>query len=110
MDPIKLMLDQYDLSTDEGYNLAFREIMQQIALVGLWRGGFFNHAAFYGGTACRIFYGLNRYSEDLDFSLLSSDPTFTIKNYLPYIIKELESYEITASFQEKEKQLLTLPL
>ncbi|NJN62263.1 MAG: hypothetical protein HC795_12700 [Coleofasciculaceae cyanobacterium RL_1_1] len=49
-----------------------REIVQEIALLGLWRGGFFEHAAFYGGTALRIFHGLRRFSEDLDFTLLAS--------------------------------------
>jgi predicted nucleotidyltransferase component of viral defense system len=42
--------------------------MQEIALAGLCRANFFKHAAFYGGTALRIFHELNRFSEDLDFS------------------------------------------
>jgi predicted nucleotidyltransferase component of viral defense system len=55
---------------------ALREIMQEIALAGLQRSGFFEKAAFYGGTALRIFYNLDRFSEDLDFSLLTVDPEF----------------------------------
>lgn len=51
---------------------ALREIMQEIALLGLWRSKFFEKAAFYGGTALRILYGMDRFSEDLDFSLLTS--------------------------------------
>ena len=49
------------------WNHAIREVAQEIALLGLWRSGFFEQAAFYGGTALRIFHGLNRFSEDLDF-------------------------------------------
>ena len=66
---IKDWIAEYQPKTDKDYQQALREIMQQIALAGLYRGGFFEKAAFYGGTALRIFYGLNRFSEDLDFSL-----------------------------------------
>ena len=64
------MLDRYECSTEKDYTNALKEIIQEIALLGLWRAGFFEKAAFYGGTALRIFHGLNRFSEDLDFSLL----------------------------------------
>ena len=67
---IQHMLDRYRVQTRDEYLDALREILQQVALLGLWRGKFFEHAAFYGGTALRILYGLDRYSEDLDFSLL----------------------------------------
>lgn len=99
------MLQRYNLDTEANYSLALREIIQNIALVGLWRGNFFLKAAFYGGTACRIFYGLDRYSEDLDFSLLTPDKTFSISEYIPYIISELNSYGISASFQPKRKSI-----
>ena len=59
-----------------------REIIQSIVLIGLSRGGFFNKASFYGGTALRIFYGLNRYSEDLDFTLNSKEEDFSLEPYL----------------------------
>jgi predicted nucleotidyltransferase component of viral defense system len=62
--------------------------MQQIVLCGLYRGGFFNEAAFYGGTCLRIFYGLKRYSEDMDFSLLTKNPDFSLEKYFPAIIEE----------------------
>ena len=66
-----------------------REIIQSIVLIGLSRGGFFNKASFYGGTALRIFYGLNRYSEDLDFTLNSKEEDFSLEPYLKYINEEL---------------------
>lgn len=55
--------------------------MQEIALAGLQRSGFFDKTAFYGGTCLRIFYGLPRFSEDLDFSLLTPDPGFALQSY-----------------------------
>jgi len=73
---LQQMLNRYTITSDEDYHNALREVMQEIALAGLYRGGFFKHAAFYGGTALRIFYGLDRYSEDLDFSLLLSATRF----------------------------------
>ena len=62
-----------------------KEIIQEIVLCGLSRAGFFNKAAFYGGTALRIFYGLNRFSEDLDFSLTSPEPDFDLSSYFPVL-------------------------
>ena len=60
---------------------AVREILQSLALLGLWRSKFFEHAAFYGGTALRILYGLDRFSEDLDFSLLTHSGNFSFDKY-----------------------------
>ena len=65
------MLERYSRDTIEENVAALREILQQLALLGLWRSKFFERAAFYGGSALRILYGLDRYSEDLDFSLLA---------------------------------------
>lgn len=75
---IEQMLQKYEIKDDNDRYNALREIMQEIALAGLYRGGFFKKAAFYGGTALRIFYKLDRYSEDLDFSLLESDENFSL--------------------------------
>ena len=72
---IEQMLKKYELNSTAAYENALKEIVQEIALLGLWRAKFFEHAAFYGGTALRIFYGLDRFSEDLDFSLLK--PNFS---------------------------------
>jgi predicted nucleotidyltransferase component of viral defense system len=68
---IRTMLDRYETTTEAQTTQALKEIIQEIALVGLWRAKFFEHAAFYGGTALRILHGLDRFSEDLDFTLLS---------------------------------------
>ncbi|MCF7947792.1 MAG: nucleotidyl transferase AbiEii/AbiGii toxin family protein [Spirochaetia bacterium] len=71
------------------YDRALREIIQNIALLGLWRAGFFEHAAFYGGTALRIVYGLPRFSEDIDFSLLKKREDFSLESYLSGLKTEL---------------------
>lgn len=88
---------------DEGEKNALYEVMQQIVLSGLYRGGFFNEAAFYGGTCLRIFYGLRRYSEDMDFSLLTKNPDFSLEKYFPAIIEEarLLGREITITKKDK---------
>lgn len=61
------MISRYEIKTNDDYINAHHEVMQQIALAGLYRGGFFNKAAFYGGTCLRIFYGLQRFSERYGF-------------------------------------------
>jgi len=66
---IRSMLDKYKCETRNDYENALKEIIQEVALLGLWRSKFFQHAAFYGGTSLRILYGLDRFSEDIDFSL-----------------------------------------
>jgi predicted nucleotidyltransferase component of viral defense system len=100
---IKVWLESYKLSNRDEATQALREIMQQIALAGLYRMGFFEKAAFYGGTALRIFYQLDRFSEDLDFSLLQPDPNFSFESYLPGLIKEFESLGLQVSVREKTK-------
>ena len=77
--------------------------MQEVALQGLSRSNFFSKAAFYGGTALRIFYGLPRYSEDLDFSLEQPDSTFDLAAYLSYVEKELKAYNFSMTVRKKEK-------
>ena len=72
------MLDRYRPQTVADHENALREIAQELALLGLWRAKFFEHAAFYGGTALRIFHRLPRRSEDLDFSLLRPDRAFDL--------------------------------
>lgn len=84
-------------------NNALREIMQEIALSGLARAGFFNHAAFYGGTALRIFYQLPRYSEDLDFSLLNKDPSFKMLPFLEGMESEFAALDLRVRVSEKVK-------
>ena len=75
------MLKRYTIENASDYYNALREVLQEIALAGLYRGGFFDKAAFYGGTCLRIFYKLDRFSEDLDFSLLTADKNFSLEPY-----------------------------
>lgn len=89
---IQYMLDRYRCKTRPQYERALKEILQELALVGLWRAHFFEHATFYGGTALRILYGLDRFSEDLDFTLLKPDPDFSLDYYNSFIRSELEAY------------------
>lgn len=102
---IKDWIAEYQPKTDRDYKQALREIMQQITLAGLYRGGFFEKAAFYGGTALRIFYGLNRFSEDLDFSLLQNDENFHLENYLKAIEDEFTGQGMSVSIKKKEKSV-----
>ena len=97
------MLSRYPRgSVDESIN-ALREVIQELALLGLWRGKFFEHAAFYGGTALRILYGLNRFSEDMDFSLLGPNESFRLEAYLPYVERELSSWGFSTRAEVKQK-------
>ena len=75
------MLNNYEIKNTEDEINALKEIIQEIVLSGLSRGNFFDKAAFYGGTALRIFYKLDRFSEDLDFALLKPDKEFDLKKY-----------------------------
>ena len=97
------MLKQYHADGLTDKKNAIKEIMQEIVLCGLSRAGFFQKAAFYGGTALRIFYGLDRFSEDLDFSLVTPDPTFDLAAYFPTLRKEVASYGLNVEISEKEK-------
>jgi hypothetical protein len=101
------MLSKYNCITADDYREALREIIQEIALLGLYRGNFFDRACFYGGTALRIFYGLDRFSEDLDFSLDSPDPGFTLDPYLKYIVSELSAFGFVVNVSKKAKNLPT---
>ena len=82
---IKEWIEKYKPQNEEDILSALREIMQEITLAALSRTDFFEKAAFYGGTALRIFYGLDRYSEDLDFSLLQPNTNFSIEPYFESI-------------------------
>lgn len=84
------MLSKYESNSMISERNAAYEVMQQIALAGLYKGGFFKEAAFYGGTCLRIFHGLERFSEDMDFSLLRPNDNFNFENYFPAIIQQFE--------------------
>lgn len=101
---IEDMLKAYDCRTSDDCRQALNEIVQEIALLGLSRGGFFAKAAFYGGTALRIFYGLDRFSEGLDFSLLESDTAFDLSSFTQVVQDELGAYGLEMTVQEKIKR------
>jgi hypothetical protein len=102
---IKEWLEEYHPSNQDEAEQALREIMQETALAALQRAGFFEKAAFYGGTALRIFYGLDRFSEDLDFSLLQPEPHFSLDKYLEAIRLEFLSLGMDVSVREKQKAI-----
>ncbi len=95
------MLNHYAPQTVDETVRALREILQQVALLGLWRGGFFRQAAFYGGTALRLLNGLDRFSEDLDFSLLHPDPAFSFTAYAPGLRDELAAFGFDLSMESR---------
>ncbi len=101
------MLEKYDLTTTDNQKNALKEIIQEIALLGLYRVGFFATTAFYGGTSLRIFYGLDRFSEDLDFSLLAPNSEFSLRPYCKAVQDELAAYGFSTTVLQKEKQSTT---
>lgn len=102
-DAIQVMLGPYNCKTPEDYKNALKEIVQEITLLGLARQNFFSNAAFYGGTALRLCHGLNRFSEDLDFTLLKFDKNFSLKNYLKGVENELITYDLKVTAEQKNK-------
>ena len=82
---------------------AMREVMQEIALAGLQRGGFFDKAAFYGGTCLRIFHDLPRFSEDLDFSLLEADEKFALQPYFAALRAEFSAFGFEVEIVARNK-------
>lgn len=100
---VKSMLQKYSLKSPMEQDRALREILQEITLVGLWRGKFFEHAAFYGGTALRIIHGLDRFSEDLDFILHKSNAHFKWEHYAKAVVDELNAYGFKVELLEKKK-------
>ena len=98
------MLSAYDLSTDQAVRNATFEANQQVILAGLNQGGFFDKAAFYGDTCLRIFHGLQRFSEDMDFSLLNPDPEFDFTMYFQPIIDEFAAIGRTVDIKKKDKK------
>jgi predicted nucleotidyltransferase component of viral defense system len=101
------MLQRYKIANRGDAERAIREILQEVTLVGLWRGKFFEHAAFYGGTALRILYGLDRFSEDLDFTLSNIPHSFDWGQFRKNVTEELLSYGFQVSFEEKKKSFET---
>ncbi len=104
---MKQWIAEYNPQNEEETLAAMREIMQEIALAALSRTDFFDKAAFYGGTALRIFYGLDRFSEDLDFSLLAPNPDFSLTPYFSKIVEEFQSLGMNVSIREINKRIRT---
>jgi len=97
------MLAKYEPKSVDDSVRALREIIQEVALLGLWRAKFFEHAAFYGGTALRILYGLDRFSEDLDFSLLAPSPDFNLARYTASLEEELLAFGFNVRVEMVDK-------
>jgi predicted nucleotidyltransferase component of viral defense system len=102
---LEQMLGNYKTNTLEEQKNALKEVVQEVALCGLSRAGFFKSAAFYGGTALRIFYGLDRFSEDLDFSLVVPNADFRLNRYFASLESELSSLGLKFSIEEKQKNV-----
>lgn len=101
---IEQMLSNYEITSEADLINALKEVFQEIALLGLYQGGFFEKAAFYGGTALRILHGLPRFSEDLDFTLLEKNSDFNLEQYFGSIIDEFEALGIKIEIAKKEKK------
>lgn len=98
------MLAAYPQQTAQQQHNARIEVAQQIVLAGLARSDFFSKAAFYGGTCLRIFHNLQRFSEDMDFSLMQTDENFAWETYFPYIEREFEALGRTVTITKKDKR------
>lgn len=97
------LIEKYHPKNKTDYENALHEIIQELALAGLWRSKFFETAAFYEGTSLRILYGLDRLSEDLDFSLLKPNPSFDLSPYLSAIENELMASGLQIKVEQKIK-------
>lgn len=102
-DLYRMMLSAYDTSSEQKARNAAYEISQQIILSGLSRAGFFDVAAFYGGTCLRIFHGMQRFSEDMDFTLLAPTENFDFTHYFPAVIDEFSFIGRNVEIKRKEK-------
>lgn len=98
------MIASYDAQTADERRNAFREIAQEVVLCGLSRAGFFRRAAFYGGTALRVFHGIDRFSEDMDFSLIEPDENFSLERFLPQVERECAAWGLGFSVVPKGKR------
>lgn len=102
---IKQMLKKYHCRSEQDYVNALKEIFQEIALLGLWRAKFYEHAAFYGGSALRILYGLDRFSEDLGFSLLKQNKNFSLAPYNQAIKDEMNGFGFDVMVEARNKNI-----
>ena len=105
---IQQRLNAYQCKTSREEEQALREILQEFILAALGRTDYFTKAAFLGGTHLRIFHGLRRFSEDLDFALRENDPDFALKPYLDKVKKELEAVGVVVDVADKSKAEATV--
>ena len=101
-------LEDYRCTSAEEEMNALREILQELILAGLSRTDFFVKAAFHGGTQLRIFEGVRRFSEDLDFALVSQDQSFQLLPYLEKVSEELAAIGVTMEVRDKSKASVTV--
>lgn len=102
---IQQMINKYNPITLEDKKNAIKEVLQEVVLAGLSKTDFFSHAAFYGGTALRIFYEMNRFSEDLDFSLLVADDNFDMSKYFKPISDVVSSLGLNFKMSKRDKTI-----
>lgn len=102
-DVVLQMVERAEPQSLDEYSTVLKEIIQRICLLGLWRAKFFEHAAFYGGTALSLLHGLDRFSEDLDFSLLKAQPDFSLIPYFESLRRELSGFGFDSDVTQKEK-------
>jgi len=99
------MMSRYEIKSENDRRNAIHEVIQEIALAGLYRSGFFEKAAFYGGTCLRIFHSMPRFSEDMDFSLVAKVDSFNLKDYFPAIVAEFKALGRNVVITRKGKSI-----
>lgn len=106
-DAVARMLSKYENRSLDDQVRALREIIQEVTLLGLWRARFFEHAAFYGGTALRILHGLDRFSEDLNFSLLAPTADFSLQRFSTALEEEVRAFGFNLRVEAVDKEVDT---
>ena len=101
------LFEEYLEKNQGSVHRALAETIQAVALLGLARTDFFTHAAFYGGTALRLLYNLDRFSEDLDFSLLESEESFQLSSYLEALQHEMKAFGFSVDIEDRPKNMHT---
>jgi predicted nucleotidyltransferase component of viral defense system len=104
---IRDMIEDHSLNSGVQDKRVVHEVLQQIVLAGLYRSAFFEKAAFYGGTCLRLFHGLDRFSEDLDFSLLEPHTDFDLSDCFDAVIDEFSAHGCEVEIRKKKKTRFT---
>jgi predicted nucleotidyltransferase component of viral defense system len=105
---IQERLNSYNCKSELEEEHAIREITQEVALAALGRTDFFKYGVFQGGTCLRIFYGLNRFSEDLDFILKEPNSNFKLQPHLQSLSEELQAYGYNVDITDRSKTDITV--